>query len=113
MPRWAVRSNAPARQIGRFGALRRSVSAARAPISDIRRMSSLTCFAASSTVYSVRNYSPVLVATVAVATAAVLVGTAQAAAPSPTAAQTPRQRAQAIVAKMTLDEKIGQLHGIK
>ena len=57
-----------------------------------------------------RKYPPLLVAAVAATTAAVLIGNAQAATPT---AETPRQRAQAIVAKMTLDEKISQLHGIK
>jgi beta-glucosidase len=73
-------------------------------------MYALTWTCASSTVYDVRTYPPIVAAAVTGLTVAALAGPAHAASP---AAQTPRQRAQAIVAKMTLDEKIGQLHGIK
>jgi beta-glucosidase len=58
---------------------------------------------------SVRKYQPLLAATVAAGVTAAIVVTAVDAH----GAVTPHDRAVAIVAKMTLDEKISQLHGIK
>jgi beta-glucosidase len=60
----------------------------------------------------VRKYRPVLAATIASGMAAAAVVTVVE-ADAATAAATPHDRAVAIVAKMTLDEKISQLHGIK
>jgi beta-glucosidase len=54
----------------------------------------------------VRKYLPMAVTVAVVATFAISASAAH-------GAQTPQARAKAIVAKMTVDEKIGQLHGIR
>ena len=57
-----------------------------------------------------KKYPPLIVGAVAATVVGALVAGAHAATPK---AQTPHDRAVAIVAKMTVDEKISQLHGIK
>jgi len=59
----------------------------------------------------VRKLPTLLAAATAATVVTALVGPARAAGPAPAA--TPVEQAKALVAKMTIDEKIAQLHGIK